>query len=139
MKQPVKSCERSLGEFKEALLELKELIEEINLRGYHINYEKKLIRTFELTHELALGTMGEYFRMQGRAPYSGSRDITIDAFHDELIDDGEGWLDMIIIRIKSSPIYNEDTTKHLVRKILTHYVHLFENFQSKIEKKLEGN
>jgi nucleotidyltransferase substrate binding protein (TIGR01987 family) len=139
MKQPVKSCEKCLEEFKAALDELKELIEEMNMKGQNEKYEQKLIRTFELTHELALGTMGEYFRKQGRPPYSGPRDTTVDAFHEELIDDGEGWLDMIIIRIKTTPIYNEDTTKILVKKILSHYIILFENFKRQIEKKLEGN
>lgn len=139
MKQPVKSCEKCLEEFKAALDELKELIEEMNMKSQNEKYEQKLIRTFELTHELALGTMGEYFRKQGRSFYSGPRDTTVDAFHEELIDDGEGWLDMIIIRIKTTPIYNEDTTKILVKKILSHYIILFENFKRKIEKKLEGN
>ncbi|MEX2594725.1 MAG: HI0074 family nucleotidyltransferase substrate-binding subunit [Anditalea sp.] len=139
MKHPVKTCEKCLGDFKAALSELKELIEEVHHINHNEKVEQKLIRAFELVHELALSTMSEYFRQQGRPPYSGPRDITVDAFHEELIDDGEGWLDMIIIRIKTTPIYDEDTTKPLVQKIISPYVQLFENFNRKMEKKLEGN
>ena len=132
MKQPVKTLEKWLNDFQAALLELKELVEEMREKGQNEKIEQKIIRTFELAHELALATMGEFFRKQGRRPYSGPRDITVDAFHEELIDDGEGWLDMIIIRIKATPIYNEDTTKSLIQKISSQYVGLLENFNRKM-------
>lgn len=139
MKQPVKTCEKCLEDFKAALSEMKVLVEGMHEKGQNEKLEKKLIRSFELTHELAIGTMAEFFRKQGRPAYSGPRDITVDSFHEDLIDDGEGWLDMIIIRIKTTPIYNEDTTKFLVNKIVSHYVKLFENFSRKMETKLEKN
>jgi nucleotidyltransferase substrate binding protein (TIGR01987 family) len=137
MKQPVKTLEKCFSDFKAALAELKELVEEGDYNGQQEKYEQKTIRAFELTHELALNTMSEYFRKQGRTAYSGPRDTTVDAFHEDLIDDGEGWLDMIIIRIKTTPIYNEDTTKPLYQKITSHYIHLFENFDRKLDQKLE--
>lgn len=138
MKQPILTCEKCLDDFKAALSELKDIIEEVKLKGQNEKLEQKMIRAFELSHELALSTMAEFFRKQGRRPFSGPRDTTVDAFNEELIDDGEGWLDMIIIRIKTTPLYNEDTTKPLVKKITTNYVNLFENFQRKMEQKLEG-
>ena len=138
MKLPVKTFEKSFDDFKAALAELKDLVEGIRQGIRNEKMEQKLIRSFELTHELALNTMTEYFRKQGRISFTGPRDTTVDAFHEELIDDGEGWLDMIIIRIKTSPIYNEDTTKPLVEKIISQYLNLFENFDRRIEKKLAG-
>jgi len=139
MKQPLKSLERCFADFKAALEELKELVEEARQRGQQERYEQKIIRAFELTHELSLETMSEFFRKQGRPPYRGPRDTTVDAFHEELIDDGEGWLEMIIIRIKTTPIYSEDTTKPLYQKIISEYIGFFENFERKMEKRLEGN
>src|SRR5690606_36747315 len=102
MRQPVKTLERCFTDFKAALAELKDLVEEARERGQQEKYEKKVIRAFELSHELSLETMSEFFRKQGRPPYRGPRDTTVDAFHEELIDDGEGWLEMIIIRIKTT-------------------------------------
>jgi len=138
MKQPVKTLEKCFSDFKAALAELKELVEESNHKGQQDKYEQKIIRAFELTHELSLNTMSEFFRKQGRTAYSGPRDTTVDAFHEDLIDDGEGWLDMIIIRIKTTPIYSEDTTKSLYTKIIAQFLRLFENFERKMEKRLEG-
>lgn len=139
MKQSVNMLERSLKTFQSALFELKALVKEMDEQGRDEKYEQKLIRSFEVTHELALATMGEFFKNQGRPPYSGPRDITVDAFHEELIDDGEGWLDMIIIRIKTSPIYHEDTTNTLVEKIRSQYLGLLENFFKKISDRHFGN
>src|SRR5690554_2216525 len=136
MKQPVKTLERCFADFKAALEELKEMVKEARHRGPHEKYEQKIIRAFELTHELSLETMSEFFKKQGRPPYRGPRDTTVDAFHEELIDDGEGWLEMIIIRIKTTPIYNsEDTTKPLYQKIISEYIGFFENFERKMEKR----
>ena len=139
MKQSGRTLERSFSDFKEALAELKELVEEAQNKGQHEKYEQKIIRIFELTHELSLTAMSEYLRGQGRPAYMGPRDTTVDAFHEDLIDDGEGWLDMIIIRVKTTPIYNEDTTKPLYEKILSKYIKLFESFERRLGRKLEGN
>lgn len=139
MKQPGRTLDKSLSDFKTALAELKELVEEAQHKGHPEKYEQKIIRAFEVTHELALTAMSEYLRGQGRPAYMGPRDTTVDAFHEDLIDDGEGWLDMIIIRIKTTPIYNEDTTKPLYEKIHTKYIKLFESFERRLGRKLEGN
>lgn len=139
MKQPGRTLDRCFSDFKDALAELKELVEEAQHKGQQEKYEQKIIRTFELTHELSLIAMSEYLRGQGRPAYMGPRDTTVDAFHEDLIDDGEGWLDMIIIRIKTTPIYSEDTTKPLLEKILSKYIKLFESFERRLGRKLEGN
>ena len=139
MKQLGRTLDRCFSDFKDALAELKELVEEAQNKGQQEKYEQKIIRAFELTHELSLTAMSEYLRGQGRPAYMGPRDTTVDAFHEDLIDDGEGWLDMIIIRIKTTPIYNEDTTKPLYEKILSKYIKLFESFERRLGRKLEGN
>jgi nucleotidyltransferase substrate binding protein (TIGR01987 family) len=139
MKQTGRTLDRCFSDFKEALAELKELVEVAENKGQQEKYEQKIIRAFELTHELSLTAMSEFLRGQGRPAYMGPRDTTVDAFHEDLIDDGEGWLDMIIIRIKTTPIYNEDTTKPLYEKILSKYIKLFESFERRLGRKLEGN
>jgi len=139
MKQPGRTLDKSFSDFKAALAELKELTEEAQFKGHPEKYEQKIIRSFEVSHELALAAMSEFLRGQGRPAYMGPRDTTVDAFHEDLIDDGEGWLDMIIIRIKTTPIYSEDTTKPLYQKIIREYIGLFENFERRMGQRLEGN
>ncbi|AWW29798.1 toxin-antitoxin system antitoxin subunit [Echinicola strongylocentroti] len=136
MKTQPLSCEQCFGNFQESLTELQEVIEEINLKGISQKNEQHLHRSFELTHELALNAMTAFFKQQGRPSYSGSRDITLDAFNEELIDDGKGWLDMIICRIKATPVYTEDVQNKVTQNILKNYIHLFENFEKKMNMTL---
>lgn len=136
MKALPKCPQKCLTDFQDSLEELKEIRDLVKPNGRNEKLEQKIIRVFEVTHELALTTIGEYFKKEGRKPFSGSRDATVDAFHEELIDDGEGWLDMIICRIKYNPIYPEDYQSVLVQNILGRYIKMFENFERKMSSKL---
>ncbi len=137
MKSIPATCEKCLSDFKDALDELIETLEFSKRKGQDEKIEQRIIRTFEVTHELALNTIGEYFKNQGRKPFSGSRDATVEAFNENLIDDGEGWLDMIICRIKYNPLYPENYQPVLVNNIKNRYIKLFENFDRKMTSILD--
>lgn len=140
MKVAPPSCEKCFEDYKQALDELQEVVRLYHSASMDPKIQKKVIRTFELTHELALLTIGEFFKKQGRKhPFSGSRDATVEAFNEELIDDGKGWLDMIIERIKFNPLYTEDYQGELAEKVSKRYIKLLENFERKLGKKLETN
>ncbi|MCH6201471.1 nucleotidyltransferase substrate binding protein [Aquiflexum sp. LQ15W] len=138
MKIAPPSCEKCFDDYKDALDELQEVVRLYKTAPLDAKMQKKVIRTFELTHELALKTIVEFFKKQGRQqPFSGSRDTTVEAFNEELIDDGKGWLDMIIERIKFNPLYTEDFQGEFAEKITKKYIKLLENFERKLTKKLE--
>ncbi|MCH7398945.1 nucleotidyltransferase substrate binding protein [Belliella sp. DSM 107340] len=137
MKTAPLTCEKCYSDFQEALEELKFVIKNAKSKGLDAKQEAQIVRVFELTHELSLKTITEFFRNQGHSGFSGSRDITVEAFHEDLIDDGQGWLDMIILRIKYNPIYPENTQNELVDRIINSFVKLFENFERKMGKRLE--
>lgn len=121
--------------FQEALAELNEYVRTADSKKDDLKkYHQQIIRLFEITHEQALRTMEDFFRSQKKGPFSGSRDLTVEAFHAELIDDGKGWLDMIIDRIKFNPVYPEDYDSELAQKITKHYVTMLENFERKVSK-----
>jgi len=130
------TCEKCFADFQEALEELKSVINNAKAKGLNAKSEAQIVRVFELTHELTLKTITEFFRKQGHAGFTGSRDITVEAFHEELIDDGQGWMDMIILRIKYNPIYPENTQNELVDRITNQFVKLFENFERNMMKRL---
>lgn len=132
MKTPIINWHIRLSNYSEALNELKEYLEEYKKKGASEKLEQKILRSFELTHELALNTIMEYFREQGHQGITGPRDATSEAFHAELIDDGEAWLDMIICRIKASPLYNEDVNKKLVDKTAQRFINHLQNFERKM-------
>lgn len=62
---------------------------------------------------------------------TGSRDASREAFNTGLIQDGDGWMDMIVSRNLSSHTYNEATAKELVDSITKRYIFLFREFGEK--------
>lgn len=138
MKVSSPNCEQCLADLSEVLEELRENIRQY---GEHPKDEKtqlKVIRLFEIAHELALKTIGEYFKKQGRGRFSGSRDATVEAFNEDLIDDGKGWLDMVIDRIQYNPVYQGQSQSELSEKVAHKYFHMLENFLRKVNRKMEG-
>lgn len=91
--------------------------------------QQGLIKAFEFTQELAWNVMKDYFEYQGNTAITGSRDAIREAFRRALIEDGEGWMDTIKSRNRSTHTYDESTAKQLVEVILSRYISLFEQFR----------
>ncbi|HMM12709.1 MAG TPA: nucleotidyltransferase substrate binding protein [Bacteroidales bacterium] len=118
--------------FLKAFALLEEAVLKQQASGLSELEEQGLIQRFEFTHELAWNILKDYFEYQGNAGITGSRDATREAFNKGLIDDGEGWMEMIKSRNKSSHTYNEETAKEIVRNIAGWYYHLFVAFKEKM-------
>jgi hypothetical protein len=127
MKSLPKSCEDCLNEFSAALDDLRVFIQRA----------KKGNLTESQSRELALRVLAAYFKKQGKGPFTGSRDLTVEAFHADLIDDGKSWLDMVIDRIQYNPIYNIDTQAVFLDNIQTKYLRFLDRFENTMEKKLQ--
>lgn len=94
--------------------------------------QQGLIQAFEFTHELAWCVMKDYFEFQGASNITGSRDATRQAFSVGLIEDGEGWMEMLKSRNQTSHTYNRATAEAIVRHILDRYCGLFQRFLEKM-------
>jgi hypothetical protein len=138
MKKPIITCDNCFEKFQATLDTLRELIQNAKAKNTLEKSCPEIVAKFEEAHELALETIRTYFKEQGRDPFSGSRDITIEAFNDDLIDDGEGWLDMIICRIKYTPLYPGDYLGSLGESVIKKYIYLLENFERNFIKKVNG-
>ncbi|WP_373497362.1 nucleotidyltransferase substrate binding protein [Aquiflexum sp.] len=132
------TCEKCFEDFQQALEETREVIRSFKNNPNDSKAQHKVVRTFELTHELALKTISEFFRKQGRPPFSGPRDVTVEAFNEDLIDNGKGWLDIIIERIKFTPLYPEDYEAEFSQNIIKRHILLLENFERKMTEKLNN-
>jgi len=95
--------------------------------------QQGLIQSFEYTHELAWKVIKDYFFHQENASINGSRDATRAAFQIGLIEDGEGWMEMIKSRNQSSHTYDEETASAIATKILDYYCDLFHHFCQKMK------
>ena len=93
--------------------------------------EQGLIQGFEFTHELAWNVLKDYLEYQGITGLVGSRDATRVAFTNNLIENGEVWMDMIKARNRSSHTYNPDTAREIVEEILNRFYPAYEQMARK--------
>jgi nucleotidyltransferase substrate binding protein (TIGR01987 family) len=101
--------------------------------------QQGLIQAFEFTQELAWQVMKDYFEYQhGATTLTGSRDAIREAFRIGLIKDGDGWMDTIKSRNRSSHTYDENTAKALAATISNRYTPLFEAFKIDMETLASG-
>lgn len=93
-----------------------------------------LIQSFEYTHELAWKIMQDFFVYQGNTELRGSRDATREAFKNDLITDGDNWMEMIKKRNLTSHTYNEETSEEIYENIIEYFHPLFVAFQTKMQE-----
>lgn len=130
------SCLTAFEEFNNALDDLRTYTHRANKGLISEQQTRDLIQNFENTHELALKTISSYLAQYKKGPFSGSRDLTIEAFHADLIDDGKAWLDIVIDRIQYNPIYPIDTQECFIENIKRRYMRLMERFADTMYKEL---
>jgi len=116
--------------YLKALSQLSRFIEKGDLNELE---KQGLIQSFEYTYELAWNVIKDFYEYQGITDIQGSRDAIRTAFKMGLIDDGNGWMQMIGSRIKSSHTYNEDIAQEINNAIKSTYFDLFIRFKIKME------
>jgi hypothetical protein len=136
MKTLPQTCEQCFEEFSTALEDLRIYVQRAKKNGINESHSRDLIINFEIAHELALKVIIKYFQKQKQGPFSGSRDLTVEAFHADLIDDGKAWLDIVIDRIQYNPVYAIDTQEKFIHNIENNYFRLLERFEDTMSKKL---
>lgn len=118
--------------FLRAFALFEEAVQLYHERGLSELEGQGLIQRFEFTHELAWNVLKDYFEYQGNTSITGSRDATREAFDKGLIEDGEGWMEMIISRNQSSHTYNQEIADQLETRILHRYYPLFVHFRNQM-------
>jgi len=118
--------------FLKAFSLLEEAVIKYQNEGISDLEEQGLIQRFEFTHELAWNVLKDYFEYQGNADITGSKDATREAFNKGLIDDGDGWMEMIKSRNKSLHTYNEETAKEIAKNVVEWYYGLFLNLKDRM-------
>jgi nucleotidyltransferase substrate binding protein (TIGR01987 family) len=76
--------------------------------------------------------MRDYFAYQGNTAITGSRDAVREAFSKGLVDDGEGWMEMIGSRNLTSHTYNQAVADEIVARIMGSYFELFGVFLARM-------
>lgn len=115
-------------EFSNAYERLKEALKE---EESEIVIDGALHR-FEFTFELAWKSLKDYLEYMGLTEKTGSpREIIQQAFKQEIIEDGEGWINMMLSRNTLSHLYDEKSSREVFSRIKKVYIKLFENLNEK--------
>ena len=77
--------------------------------------------------------MKDYFAYQGNPALTGSRDAAREAFNKGLVENGEGWMEMIRSRNQTSHTYNEKVAEEIAGRIVSLYHELFLAFLVKMK------
>ena len=111
--------------YKRALIQLEEAVA---IRGQRelTNLEKLgMIQAFEFTHELAWNTLKDFLQSRENNEIYGSRDATREAFTNNLIEDGDAWMEMVQSRNLASRTYNERTADEMIDQVQRSYLSQF--------------
>lgn len=76
-----------------------------------------VIQAFEYTYELGWNTLKDYLIWQGITDIVGSRDAIREGFRRGVLADGQGWMDMLIDRNRTSHTYNEEIAESILQNI----------------------
>jgi nucleotidyltransferase substrate binding protein (TIGR01987 family) len=125
--------------FNKALLQLGNAVELSQQRPLSDLERQGLIKAYEFVYELAWNVMKDYFTYQGAVLITGSRDAIREAFHRELIFEGDAWMDMVRDRNKTAHTYDEAVAKEVASNVTNLYYPLFIAFQRRMQELQDAN
>ena len=129
--------EQRLENYSKALKQLESAVIHSKERDLSDLEEQGLIQAFEFTHELAQNVIKDYFLIQGNSNITGSRDASREACQVGIISDGDGWMEMLKSRNKTSHTYNQETATEIANKIKEWYFNSFMDFEQKMKSLME--
>lgn len=117
-------------DLKNAVTRLQEALYEENATDIVID---GVLHRFEFSFELAWKTMKDYLEYMGIVEKIGSpREIIKSAFKAELIENGEGWIEMMLARNTLSHLYSEEESRKIYNQIKEKYITMLEELVRKI-------
>ena len=122
--------EQRFANYQKALNQLQKFIDKGELSELE---EQGLIKAFEYTYELAWNTVKDFLEYRGQTDIYGSRDAIRKAFELGLIEDGEGWMDMLKSRNVTSHTYNNETAQEICQAVVKVYYSLFKQLRIKLK------
>ncbi len=120
--------------YQKALKQLTEAVDLLQQRPLSSIERQGFVKAFEFTHELAWNVMKDYFLYQGNSRIMGSRDATREAFQNQIVGDGDGWMEMIKTRNKAVHTYNEAMVDDIIQKTVELYYALFIDYEQVMQR-----
>ena len=116
------------------LMETKRCIDENEINNI---YTMALIQAYEIAFELAWKTLKDYLEYNG-IKADTPREVIKEAFSNNIIENGQIWIEMMEARNKTSHTYKEELAKSLTTDILNCYINEFERLLVFLNNKTEN-
>ena len=116
--------------YKKALGELRKAFKLSETRKLSSLEEQGVIQSFEYTFELAWNVLKDYLNHKGFQGIIGSKDTIRLAFKNELIAEGEVWMDMIVKRNLTAHTYDTEIASEVFQSIIEIYFDEFEKLEN---------
>lgn len=123
--------------YKKALIQLEEAVALKEQRELTKLEKQGMIQAFEFTHELAWNTLKDFLQSRGNIEIYGSKDATREAFRNNLIEDGDVWMEMVQSRNLTSHTCNEGTADGIICQVQRSYLSEFINLRNKLAELAE--
>ncbi len=121
--------------YKKALSNLDETVQCIKTNGINKIYIMALVQAFEIAFELAWKTLKDYLEYNGTATDT-PREAIKTAFLQNVIENGNLWIEMMEARNKTSHTYREEFAKQLADSILNDYFIELQNLSNMLQEKI---
>lgn len=95
--------------------------------------QQGLIQVFEFTHELAWNVLKDYLEEQGFVGLIGSKNATREAFKNNLLSDGQVWMDMIRARNLSSHTYQTELAAEIAQDVIARFFPAFDEMETRFQ------
>ncbi|MBU0507152.1 MAG: nucleotidyltransferase substrate binding protein [bacterium] len=118
--------------FGQALERLEEALEQ---EAWKELEQDGVIKRFEFTFELAWKTLQDFYEFEGLLNIHGPKQVLKQAFHDGLIADGEGWIEILKDRNLMAHTYDAEASQSLFEKIRNKYFQALCDLYKVLEKK----
>lgn len=119
-----------MDNFRKALNQLEKGVKQDHYSELEV---EGLIQRFEYTFELAWKTLQDYFDYLGYEGVKGPKGVLEKAYEDELIRNGEKWVEMLDDRRLSTHTYNEEQAKSIFDAIREDYYPLLKQLHQTLE------
>ncbi|MBU1193726.1 MAG: nucleotidyltransferase substrate binding protein [Proteobacteria bacterium] len=134
MNEPDIRWKQRFENYQNALIQLTDAVVLYQQRPLSGIEQQGFVKAFEFTHELAWKVMKDYFLYQGNTRIMGSRDATRQAFQNQIISDGEGWMEMIRTRNRAVHAYDKAMVTEIIQKTVEVYYPLLIDFELEMKK-----
>ncbi len=110
-----------IDDFGRALARLVEAIAE-SQNSESTTLKDGVIQRFEFTFELAWKALKDYLQYEGLTEVKSPRSVIREGFANEILENGEIWIDMLEDRNLTSHLYQQSIAENIYQKIVTVYL-----------------